>query len=66
MRGLAKSRKEAYEAGCKTLRRQLQKLREEENAKQKAAARAESEAIARNPFNLLRESSPFLSPTERQ
>jgi hypothetical protein len=40
MRALAKNRKEAYEAGCAALRRQLQELLEEENAKQKAAARA--------------------------
>jgi hypothetical protein len=63
MRGLAKNRKEAYEAGCQALRRQLQELRDEENAKQKAAVRAEADAIARNPFNLLRESSPSFSPT---
>jgi hypothetical protein len=48
MRGLAKNRNEAYEAGCAALRRQLQELLQEENAKQKAAARAEAEAIAHN------------------
>jgi hypothetical protein len=52
IRGLVKNRKEAYEAGCGALRRQLQELREEENAKLKAATQAESEAIARNPFKL--------------
>ena len=35
------------------LRRQLQELQKEENAKQKAAARAEAEIIGRNPFNVL-------------
>lgn len=66
MRGLAKNCKEAYETGCRAVRRRLQVLWEEENAKQKAAARAEAEAIARNPFDLLWKSSLFLSPTDYQ
>ena len=53
MRGLVKNHKEAYEAGCAALRRQLQELQEEENAKLQAATQAESEAIARNQFNLV-------------
>jgi hypothetical protein len=64
VRGLVKNRKDAYEAGCAALRRQLQELVEEESAKEKAAARGVAEAIERNPFDFLRESSPFLSPTE--
>ena len=50
IRGVARNRKDAYEAGCEALRRQLQELLEEEMAKEKAAARAEAEAIGRNPF----------------
>jgi hypothetical protein len=44
---------EAYETGCTALRRQLRELEEEEAAKRKAAAHAESEAFARNPFHLV-------------
>jgi hypothetical protein len=51
-RGIVKNHKAAYEIGCAVLRRQLDELREEEKAKQEAAARAEAEAIARNQFNL--------------
>ena len=53
IRGLVKTHKEAHDVGCAALRRQLQELREEENAKIEAAARAESEAIARDPFSLV-------------
>ncbi len=53
MRGLVKNHKEAYEAGCAALRRQLQELEEEEAAKREAAALAEAEAIARNEFKLV-------------
>ena len=53
MRGLVKNHKEAYEAGCAALRRQLQELQEEENAKLDAAARAEAEAIARSQFKVV-------------
>jgi hypothetical protein len=49
--GLVKNHVEAYEIGCAALRRQLQELKEEDAAKLDAAARAESEAVARNPFN---------------
>jgi hypothetical protein len=48
--GVARNRKEACETGCASLRRQLQELVEEENAKQKAAARAETETIGRALF----------------
>jgi hypothetical protein len=51
--GLVKNHNEAYEAGCAALRRQLQELQEEENAKLEAATRAEGEAIARNQFKLV-------------
>jgi hypothetical protein len=51
LRGLVKNRQQVFEIGCAALRRQLQELEEEEAAKREAAARAESEAIARNPFN---------------
>jgi hypothetical protein len=64
VRGLVRNRKDAHEAGCAALRRQLQELVEEESAKEKAAARAGAEAIERNPFGFLRESSPSHSPTE--
>jgi hypothetical protein len=50
VRGVARNRKDACEAGCAALRRQLQELLEEEEAKQNAAARAEAEAIGRIPF----------------
>ena len=53
IRGLVRNHKEACEAGCAALRRQLQELQEEENAKLQAATQAESEAIARNQFNLV-------------
>ena len=53
MRGLVKNHKEAHEAGCAALRRQLQELQEEENAKLDAAARAEAEAIARSQFKVV-------------
>lgn len=53
LRGLVKNHQQAYEAGFAALRRQLQELEEEEAAKREAAARAESEAVARNPFNLV-------------
>jgi len=53
MRGLVKNHKEAYEAGCAALRRQLRELQEEENAKLDAAARAEAEAIARSQFKVV-------------
>ena len=48
--GVARNRKDACEVGCAALRRQLQELLTEEEAKQNAAARAEAEAIGRNPF----------------
>ncbi|MBV8772701.1 MAG: hypothetical protein JO166_10310 [Deltaproteobacteria bacterium] len=51
-RGIVKNHKAAYEAGCAALRRQLDELKREEQAKIEAAARAEAEAIARNQFNL--------------
>lgn len=51
-RGLVKNAREAYEAGCAALRRQLHELRQEEEAKLAAAARAEAEAIARSRPNL--------------
>jgi hypothetical protein len=47
---VARNRKDACEVGCAALRRQLQELLAEEEAKQNAAARAEAEAIGRNPF----------------
>ena len=53
VRGLVKNHTEAYEAGCAALRRQLRELKEEDNAKSAAAARAESEALDHNPFNLV-------------
>jgi ABC-type Zn uptake system ZnuABC Zn-binding protein ZnuA len=53
VRGLVKNHREAYEAGCAALRRQLQELKEEEAAKLEAAARAEAEAIALNQFKLV-------------
>ena len=53
VRGLVKNHKEAYEAGCAALRRQLQELQDEESAKRNAATRAEAEAIASNPFKLV-------------
>lgn len=53
LRGLVKNHKEAYEAGCAALRRQLQELQDEENAKRNAATRAEAEAIASNAFKLV-------------
>jgi len=53
MRGLVKNHKEAHEAGCAALRRQLRELQEEENAKLDAAARAEAEAIARSQFKVV-------------
>ena len=53
LRGLVKNHREAYEAGCAALRRQLRELQAEENAKLEAAARAETEAIARNQFKLV-------------
>ena len=65
MRGLVKNREEAYDAGCAALRRQLEELREEEKAKDKAAARAEAEAIARNPFNLLSGDTAVVLPNGR-
>jgi len=52
VRGLAKNHAAAYEAGCAALRRQLHELKREEARKLEAAAKAESEAIARNHFNL--------------
>ncbi len=52
LRGLVKNAKEAYEAGCAALRRQLQELKDEERAKQEAAQKAEAEALARNQFSL--------------
>jgi hypothetical protein len=53
VRGLVKNHREAYEAGCAALRRQLRELEEEEAAKREAAARAEAEAVARNPFKMV-------------
>ena len=53
VRGLVRNHKEGHEMGCAALRRQLRELEEEEAAKREAAARAESEAVARNPFNLV-------------
>lgn len=53
MRGIVKSHREAHEMGCAALRRQLQELQEEENAKLEAATRAEAEAIACNEFRLV-------------
>ncbi len=52
VRGLVKSHREAYEAGCAALRRQLNELNEEEKAKCEAAARAEAEALAGNALTL--------------
>lgn len=52
VRGLVKNHREAHEAGCATLRRQLHKLYEEEKAKHEAAARAEAQALACNEFKL--------------
>lgn len=53
VRGLVKNHPEAYEMGCAALRRQLRELEEEETAKREAAARAEAEAVARNPFRIV-------------
>jgi hypothetical protein len=50
IRGVVRNHKEAYEAGCAALRRQLRELKEEEDAKREAAARAEADAVARNQF----------------
>ena len=50
VRGVARNRKDACEVGCAALRKRLQQLLAEEEAKQNAAARAEAEAIGRNPF----------------
>ena len=50
IRGVARNRKDASEAGCAALRKQLQELLEEEVAKQRAAARAEAEVSGSNPF----------------
>jgi hypothetical protein len=52
MRGLVKNHREAYEAGCAALRRQLHELKEEEKAKHEAATRAEAQALACNEFKL--------------
>ena len=52
IRGLLKDRREGYEAGCAALRRQLHELQEEEKAKQEAAARAETQALACNELKL--------------
>ena len=53
VRGVVKNHREAYEMGCAALRRQLRELEDEEAAKREAAARAESEAVARNPFRVV-------------
>ena len=50
LRGVVKNHREAYEAGCSALRRQLLELTEEETAKHEAAARAEAQALARDQF----------------
>lgn len=48
--GVARSRKDACEVGCAARRRQLQELLAEKEARHVAAARAETEATGRNPF----------------
>lgn len=53
IRGIVKNHREAYEAGCAALRRQLRELDVEEAAKREAAALAEAEAIAQNQFKLV-------------
>ena len=50
--GIARNAKEAYEAGCAALRRQLAELKAEQIAKQQAAQKSEDEFIASNQFSL--------------